>query len=113
MLFPNYAQYRIKVKNGPDIALAEVQEIVMSELADMPFETFETNDTELLAYIPVSKDEEQLLISIANLEWVESVEKIFIKGENWNRIWESSFEPIRIAESVIIRAPFHPVEKGY
>ncbi|TRZ83552.1 MAG: 50S ribosomal protein L11 methyltransferase [Sediminibacterium sp.] len=35
--------------------------------------------------------------------------KSIIKEENWNAIWESNFEPVRVANFVGIRAHFHPV----
>jgi len=34
--------------------------------------------------------------------------KSIIKEENWNAIWESNFEPVRVANFVGIRAHFHP-----
>lgn len=34
--------------------------------------------------------------------------KTAIKEENWNAIWESNFEPVRVGDFVGIRAHFHP-----
>ncbi|MCE2676230.1 MAG: 50S ribosomal protein L11 methyltransferase [Sediminibacterium sp.] len=34
--------------------------------------------------------------------------KSIIKEENWNAVWESNFEPVRVANFVGIRANFHP-----
>jgi ribosomal protein L11 methyltransferase len=34
--------------------------------------------------------------------------KSVIKEENWNAIWESNFEPVRVGDFVGIRAHFHP-----
>ena len=34
--------------------------------------------------------------------------KSIVKEENWNAIWESNFEPVRIDDFVGIRAHFHP-----
>ena len=34
--------------------------------------------------------------------------KSVIKEENWNALWESNFEPVRVANFVGIRANFHP-----
>jgi ribosomal protein L11 methyltransferase len=39
-----------------------------------------------------------------NLTYTKSV----IKEENWNALWESNFEPVRVANFVGIRANFHP-----
>ena len=34
--------------------------------------------------------------------------KSVIKEENWNALWESNFEPVRVGDFVGIRANFHP-----
>ena len=34
--------------------------------------------------------------------------KSVIKEQNWNAVWESNFEPVRVADFVGIRAHFHP-----
>ena len=39
-----------------------------------------------------------------NLNYSKSV----IKEENWNAIWESNFDPVRVGDFVGIRAHFHP-----
>ena len=39
-----------------------------------------------------------------NLTYTKSV----IKEENWNHLWESNFEPVRVGDFVGIRANFHP-----
>jgi ribosomal protein L11 methyltransferase len=39
-----------------------------------------------------------------NLTYLKSV----IKEENWNALWESNFEPVRVGDFVGIRANFHP-----
>lgn len=35
--------------------------------------------------------------------------KSIVKEENWNAIWESNFEPVRVGNFVGIRAHFHPI----
>lgn len=39
-----------------------------------------------------------------NLNYSKSI----VKEENWNAIWESNFEPVRVDDFVGIRAHFHP-----
>lgn len=113
MPFADYIQYKITAINGPDIALEERQDIIISELSDMPFETFETDNENVLAYVQAELDQADLITTISLLTGVAKVEKTRIKGENWNKIWEESFEPITIEDQVIVRAPFHPVEKTF
>ncbi len=113
MPFADYILYKITAINGPEIAVEERQDIIISELSDMPFETFETDNEYVLAYVQADLDQADLISSIACINGVGKVERTLIKGENWNKIWEESFEPITIEDQVIVRAPFHTVEKTF
>lgn len=44
------------------------------------------------------------IFSLHNLKYYKSI----IKEENWNALWESNFEPVRLGDFVGIRANFHP-----
>ena len=44
------------------------------------------------------------IFSLHNLKYYKSI----IKEENWNAVWESNFEPVRVGDFVGIRANFHP-----
>jgi len=44
------------------------------------------------------------IFSLHNLKYSKSI----IKEENWNALWESNFEPVRVGDFVGIRANFHP-----
>jgi ribosomal protein L11 methyltransferase len=44
------------------------------------------------------------IFSLIGLKYSKSI----IKEENWNAIWESNFEPVRVDDFVGIRAHFHP-----
>jgi ribosomal protein L11 methyltransferase len=39
-------------------------------------------------------------------KWSPDVHEV--KNENWNAVWEASFEPVKINEFCYVRAPFHP-----
>lgn len=113
MAFTDYFQYRIKVLNGPDLALEDSMDIVLSEISDLPFDSFETEGDCILAYVPCTNDSPDIAKVISAIPGVDVVEKTFIKGENWNAIWESSFEPITVGDKIIVRAPFHQVVNNY
>ena len=49
-------------------------------------------------------NELKIIFNQYNLKYSKSV----IKEENWNAIWESNFEPVRVDDFVGIRADFHP-----
>ena len=46
----------------------------------------------------------EIIFKQHNLKYYKSI----IKEENWNAIWESNFEPVRVDDFVGIRAHFHP-----
>jgi ribosomal protein L11 methyltransferase len=49
-------------------------------------------------------NELKIIFNQYSLKYSKSV----IKEENWNAIWESNFEPVRVGDFVGIRAHFHP-----
>jgi ribosomal protein L11 methyltransferase len=49
------------------------------------------------------QNELDIIFNKYNLKYSKSV----IKEENWNAIWESNFEPVRVGDFVGIRAHFH------
>jgi len=50
------------------------------------------------------QNELDIIFNKYNLTYYKSV----IKEENWNAIWESNFEPVRVGDFAGIRAHFHP-----
>ena len=50
------------------------------------------------------QNELDIIFNKHNLTYSKSV----IKEENWNAIWESNFDPVRVGDFVGIRAHFHP-----
>lgn len=86
-------------------------EILMSELADIGFESFVETETGFQAYIPQNLFDENQLKQIDT--WIEkpceiSYEIKQIEEENWNAVWESNYEPVYVDNICSIRAPFHP-----
>jgi ribosomal protein L11 methyltransferase len=73
-------------------------EILLALLAEKGFDTFEHNDNQLSAYIPLSDLQQKFTFS-----W--SVRKY--EDKNWNEEWEKNFKPVVVADKVLIRAPFH------
>ena len=88
------------------------KEILIALLSDMGFDGFEEEDKNLKAFIPSIKFDEDLFNSIININNVE-YSKSIIKEENWNKKWESNFEPVVVNHPVtnkpfvFVRADFH------
>jgi len=85
-------------------------EILMAELGETAFESFEETENGLSAYVQKQFWDENILndIQILNSEefkinyTVEEIEQV-----NWNEEWEKNFEPIEVDDTCRIRAPFH------
>jgi ribosomal protein L11 methyltransferase len=91
-------------------------DILLAELGEIGFDIFEDSDTGLIAYcqtdlfdLVVFKD----LISRYQFLGPIQYEIQEIQKQNWNAVWETNYDPIRIADLVFIRANFHPSEPGY
>lgn len=82
-------------------------ELLYVDLESMPVEAVEQDGNDLLAYIPVSDWTGEaafpLAASLAEIRWSERR----IAHQNWNAVWESSFDPLNIGKELIIYAPFH------
>jgi len=91
-------------------------EILIAELAELPFESFVEEDPVVKAYIPESLfkiemlDEVEILHSDQlSVRWTHKQ----IPQENWNKKWETSFDAVEIDNFCIIKAPFHPIKEGF
>ena len=83
--------------------------MVLAYLSDAPFDTFEEKETGLYAYLPAAADvvaAEQSVTSLAE-QFGFTWEKIFLPGQNWNKIWESNFHPVVVHDFCAVRADFH------
>jgi len=81
-------------------------EILIAELAEAGFESFEETEDRIFAYIPQKDFDRTLLANIDFYSDERPVEE-FIKDQNWNAVWESNYDPVLIAGKVYVRAPFH------
>ena len=89
-------------------------EILIAQLSDKPFDTFEETENGLIAYIKQDDVNDKLLDDVDLLksdEFKIHYTKTVIPAVNWNETWEKNFEPIRIDHRCRIRAPFHEYEE--
>lgn len=93
-------------------------DLLIAELAEIGFESFEENLKGFKAFIPEEDFNPELLDSVTiaededhNVTFNFAIEKI--NSRNWNQEWESNFEPVDVDGKCFIRAPFHPEKKDY
>ena len=107
----NYIELSVTVtpkETGSDVLIAELSEI--------GFDSFVDSDKGFSAYIPEDLFLKEQLVELfskyANTFEIEYNEKN-IPQQNWNKEWESNFEPIDVVGQCYIRAPFHEPKPGY
>jgi ribosomal protein L11 methyltransferase len=91
-------------------ASSEITDILMAELGEIGFDIFEDLDSGIAAYCPMEVyDAGQANEILDRYRFLGSIDVVFndIKKENWNAVWETNYDPIRIANDVYIRASFH------
>ena len=104
-----YTEYFINLnRNITD----EESEIIIALLSQAEFESFETAETGVKAYIQTSliqkQEIENIIFSLKQLYELE-VEIKEMENVNWNAEWEKDYEPVFVNDSCVIRAPFHKI----
>lgn len=86
-------------------------EIVIAQLAEIGFESFEDDAPEVKGYIPEGDFDELLLQNTILYNSPTDVSVAFSKNliasENWNANWEADYAPVIVNKELIIAAPFH------
>ncbi len=91
-------------------ASAEITDILMAELGEIGFDIFEDLDSGLAAYCPADVyDASHVQEIIDRYRFLGSIDVTYhdIEKENWNAVWETTYDPICISDHVYIRASFH------
>jgi len=98
----------IKVKIEP---LEVGRDIMVAELAEIGFESFVETEDGVEAYIQkgdFNKGKLDNIPIVSSSQFKVDIEVVEIKEQNWNEVWEKSFEPIKVNNQCYIKAPFHP-----
>lgn len=88
----------------------EITDILMAELGEIGFDIFEDSDSGINAYCPMDVyDASAAHAIIDRYRFLGSIDVVEaeIEKQNWNAVWETNYDPIRISDQVNIRASFH------
>jgi ribosomal protein L11 methyltransferase len=92
----------------------DFREILIAEMDSLGAESMMETDGGLEVYMPENLFDEDSLKEILNryssLGITYTVTKVATR--NWNEEWEKNYDPIRIEDQCLVRASFHPSEKG-
>lgn len=87
-----------------------LQEILIAELSDLDFETFEQHDEFMVAYIPATRwndvAREGVEMWMARHGLTAPITEEVIADQNWNRKWEETVRPV-VVEPFLIRPTWH------
>jgi ribosomal protein L11 methyltransferase len=99
----NYIELNIPVKDQFE------SEMLVAELAELPFDSFEEDEDLLKAYIPADKlpDNKAKADAVIAARGITGQRYIEIETQNWNSVWEAQFDPVDVEGKLLIRAPFH------
>ncbi len=92
------------------------KDLLIAELGDIGFDTFEDNENGFVGYIPSSNVDIQaletlLLAQVSGYQLDYTVSEI--EEQNWNTLWESNFNPILVDDACYVRATFHEPKPTY
>lgn len=106
----NYIVYRFRCHPVQPLA-----EILISELAEISFESFTETSEGIEAFIPEQSDDEQAVKQIVSaIENAEiSYQRDVIPYQNWNAVWEADYQPVEIDGKIRIRASFHHPDPNF
>jgi ribosomal protein L11 methyltransferase len=90
--------------------VGEEREVLIAHLTEAGCQGFEETDKMLIASIPSDEYNEQYIAGIAAANNV-TFTKTIIPQQNWNAVWESSFEPVVVPGFCTVRAAFHAQAK--
>lgn len=87
-------------------------EALLGLLTQFDFESFEENEDNITGYIHADILTEELKNDIASVIalFASQYEIIEIQPQNWNEVWESSFQPVVVGDFCQVRADFHPAQ---
>jgi ribosomal protein L11 methyltransferase len=98
-------------------AIEEYQkDLLIAELADIGFNTFEDTQTGFSAFTDAGSFKDDSLKEVLSqfdgqFSYTYTVTEI--EAENWNETWEKNFEPLIISDQCYVRATFHPAQAQY
>lgn len=89
-------------------------ELLLGLLAQFDFDSFEEEDDKIVAYIKKSLLTESIKDEILTTASAFTTDVVLqdVAPQNWNAIWEASFQPVIVRDFCQVRADFHPARLG-
>jgi len=98
----------IEVSVKLDPFTEEMAEILTAELSDLPFDSFVTEEPFLKCYIQKEAYKpSEVKVVLSGYPAASGFSAVLVQGQNWNRTWESEFQPIVVDGTVTVKAKFN------
>ena len=79
----------------------EGADILMAELSELPFDSFVTEEPFLKCYIQTEQFRaSDVKVILSGYPFVAEFKANVVQGQNWNKAWEESFQPIVVEQSL-------------
>ena len=95
----------------------ELADVLVAELADAGFESFDDIENGFNGYIQEILFKDDIANTVRQVAQdfgaTAAVAHSKIVSQNWNAVWESNFEPIVVDNECILLAHFHQVDTPY
>ncbi len=98
----------IEVSVKLDPFTEEMAEILTAELSDLPFDSFVTEEPFLKCYIQKEAYRpSEVKVVLSGYPAATGFSAVLVQGQNWNKTWESEFQPIVVDGKVTVKASFN------
>lgn len=93
----------------------DIRELLIAELSEIGYEGFVEHEEGFSAYIIQSLHQELMYNDLLLKYGINpnDVPHSVIEPQNWNAQWEANYEPIIVADRLLVRAPFHNMDTEY
>lgn len=109
----NYSVFSCNLACLSDIT----KDLLTAFLAECGFESFMEENNQFKAYIQTENLDKEALSEtlIENESMFGKIEFSIsvIKDENWNQVWESTFESVEICDEILVKTPSYTPSKDY
>lgn len=95
-----------------EVAEQDIKDLLIAQLYELGVEGMEETNGGLNVYadtVSIAQENVNALLKLKNLSFVCSE----LETQNWNKQWESHFDPVVIPGKVHVRAHFHPHLEGF
>ncbi len=104
-----YTEYYINLNKGIS---EEESDIIIAHLSQTEFESFQTTENGVKAYVQtplINQQEIDQIILDLNAIYSFTTEVKAMEDVNWNAEWEKDYDPVFVNNNCVIRAPFHKI----